>query len=109
MHYVYLAIAIMAEVVATSALKASDSFTKLLPSFLVVLGYATSFYCLSVSLKTIDVGVAYAIWAGVGIVLITLVAAAVYRQIPDLAAVVGMSLIVAGVLVIQLFSKSTGH
>jgi small multidrug resistance pump len=106
MQFVYLAIAIVAEVVATSALKASDGFTAWRPSLLVVAGYVVSFYCLSLALRTIPVGVAYAIWSGVGIVLISVVAWMMYRQALDAAAIFGMALIIAGVAVINLFSTT---
>ena len=109
MHFVYLLIAIVAEVVATSALKASEQFTRLGPSLLVVAGYATAFYFLSLTLQTIPVGVAYAIWSGLGIVLVTIVGAALFRQIPDPAAIAGMVLIIAGVVVMNLFSKMASH
>lgn len=109
MGYLYLAIAIIAEVIATSALQASQGFSKIAPSILVVAGYAVSFYCLSLVLKSIPVGIAYAIWSGMGIVLITLVGIAVFKQIPDWPAILGMVLIVSGVAVIQLFSKATVH
>ena len=108
MAYVYLAIAIVGEVVATSALKASESFTKPLPSLLVV-GSVVAFYFLSVSLESISVGVAYAIWSGLGVVLVTAAAAVLYKQVPDGWAVLGMALIVAGVLVLNLLSKSVAH
>ncbi len=107
--YVWLAVAIVAEVVGTSALRASESFTRLMPSLVVVAGYALAFYCLSMTLKTMPVGIVYAIWSGVGIVLITLVAMVIYRQVPDLAAVAGLSLIVAGVVVLNLFSNMQAH
>lgn len=107
--WLLLAIAIVAEVVGTSALKASDGFSRLWPSVVVVLGYAVAFYCLSLVLKSIPVGVAYAIWSGLGIVLITLVAWLVYDQTIDLAAVLGMGLIIAGVAVLNLFSKTAAH
>lgn len=103
----YLAIAILSEVIATSALKSSDGFTKFGPSLVVILGYGISFYCLSVVLKTIPVGVAYAIWSGMGIVLITLLGWLVFSQRLDLPAFLGMALIVAGVIVIYAFSKSS--
>ncbi|MEA1052641.1 SMR family transporter [Lamprobacter modestohalophilus] len=109
MGYLYLAVAIVAEVMATNALKASDGFTKLVPSLVVVIGYGAAFYLLALVLKTIPVGLAYAIWAGLGIVLVALVAAVMFRQIPDLPGVIGMALIVAGVVVISAFSKTTGH
>jgi small multidrug resistance pump len=110
MHpYAYLAIAIVSEVIATSALRAADGFTRLVPSILVVVGYAVAFLFLSLTLKTIPVGLAYAIWAGVGIVLVSLVAYFLYDQVLDAPALIGMGLIVAGVLVINLFSKSSAH
>jgi len=107
--YVYLSIAIVAEVIATSALKATNEFTRAGPSMVVVVGYGLAFFLLTLALRTIPVGVAYALWSGVGIALVAGTAALVYRQIPDLAAILGMGLIVAGVLVINLFSKTAGH
>jgi small multidrug resistance pump len=104
-----LAVAIVAEVVATSALRASEGFTRLIPSVLVVLGYGISFSLLSLTLKTIPVGIVYAVWSGVGIVLITLVGAVVFKQIPDLPGVLGMALIIAGVVVLNMFSKVSMH
>ncbi|MCE8005100.1 QacE family quaternary ammonium compound efflux SMR transporter [Halomonas sp. MCCC 1A11081] len=109
MAFVYLALAIVAEVVATSALKATHGFTRLVPSLMVVVGYAIAFYMLSLVLRTIPVGIAYAIWAGLGIVLVALVGIVVYGQRPDLPAVLGIGLIVAGVVVIQLFSRMSAH
>jgi small multidrug resistance pump len=109
MPYLYLAGAILGEVIATSALKASEGFTELLPSLLVVAGYALAFYLLSMVLKTIPVGVAYAIWSGAGIALITVVGWVVYGQKIDVAGVGGMALIMAGVIVLQLFSKAAAH
>jgi multidrug transporter EmrE-like cation transporter len=99
----------VAEVIGTSALKASEGFTRLLPSVVVVLGYAVAFYCLSLVLKTVPVGIAYAVWSGLGIVLITLVAFVVYGQKIDLPGLIGMGLIVAGVVVLNVFSKATVH
>ena len=107
--YVWLAVAIVAEVIGTSALRASEGFTRLMPALVVVAGYGLAFYCLSMTLKTMQVGIVYAIWSGVGIVLITLVAMVLYRQVPDLAAVAGLSLIVAGVVVLNLFSGMQAH
>jgi len=106
MQFIYLAIAIVAEVIATSALKASNGFTAWRPSLVVAAGYVVSFYFLSLALRTIPVGIAYAIWSGVGIVLISVIAWVVYRQALDVAAVVGIGLIVAGVGVINLFSAT---
>lgn len=108
-HWIYLAIAIVAEVIATSALKASDGFSQWLPSVLVVVGYGLAFYFLALTLRSIPVGVAYAIWSGLGIVLVTLIALVLYGQKPDLPAVIGMALIITGVVVMQLFSRTTGH
>ena len=107
MKYIYLFIAIVSEVIATSSLKASNEFTRLWPSVLVVLGYASAFYFMSLTLKSMPVGIAYAIWSGVGIVLISISGYLLYKQRLDLPALLGMGLIVAGVLVINIFSKST--
>ncbi|CAB3758804.1 Multidrug transporter EmrE [Paraburkholderia humisilvae] len=107
--YLLLAIAIVAEVIATSALRASDGFTRWLPAVVVVFGYGVSFYMLSLTLKSIPVGIVYAIWSGVGIVLITLVALVMYKQVPDLPAMAGLGLIIAGVVVLNLFSKVQTH
>ncbi|GEK47629.1 SMR family transporter [Halomonas pacifica] len=109
MAYLYLALAIIAEVAATSALKSSQEFTRLGPSLIVVGGYATAFYLLTLVLRTLPVGIAYAFWAGLGIVLVTLVAMLVYGQKPDLPAILGILLIVAGVVVIQAFSQMSPH
>jgi small multidrug resistance pump len=106
MKYLYLFIAIVSEVVATSSLKASESFTKLVPSILVVVGYALAFYFLSLTVKVMPVGITYAIWSGVGIVLVTIAGIYFYKQIPDLPAIIGMALILAGVLVINIFSNT---
>mgnify|MGYP000942937033 CR=1 FL=1 len=102
----YLAVAIVAEVIATSALKASESFSRLGPSIVVVVGYALAFFMLSLTLRAIPVGVAYAIWSGVGIVLISLVGWVAFGQVLDAGALVGMGLIIAGVAVINLFSQT---
>ena len=107
--YLYLAIAIVAEVIGTTALKASDSFTRLLPSLVMVGCYALSFYLLTFSLRLLPTGIAYAIWSGAGIILISLVSWIVYGQRLDLPAIAGLGLIIAGVVVINLFSKSTVH
>ncbi|MAX52218.1 MULTISPECIES: DMT family transporter [unclassified Methylophaga] len=108
-HWIYLAIAIIAEVIATSALKASHEFTRLVPTLIVVTGYLTAFYFLTLSLRVIPVGIAYAIWAGLGIVLIAIISWIVYGQKLDLPALLGMGLIISGVLVINLFSNTGGH
>lgn len=109
MTFVYLVLAIVAEVIATSALKASLGFTRPLPSVVVVVGYGLAFYLLSLVLRTLPVGVAYAIWAGLGIVLVTLVGIFVFGEKPDVPAVIGISLIVAGVVMLQVFSKMNVH
>lgn len=110
MHpYLALGLAIVSEVIGTSALKASDGFTKLAPSLLVAVCYMLSFYCLSLVLRSVPVGIAYAIWSGLGIVLITVAAYVLYGQKIDTAGLFGMGLIIAGVVVIQLFSSSSGH
>lgn len=109
MTYLYLAIAILSEVIATSFLKVSDGFSRPVPSIVTVLGYAVSFYCLAVALRDIPTGIAYAIWSGIGIVLITAIAWIFQGQKLDAAALCGMGLIVAGVVVINLFSKAAAH
>jgi small multidrug resistance pump len=106
MVYLYLTIAIIAEVTATSALKASAEFTKLVPSTLVVAGYAVAFYFLTLVLRTIPVGITYAVWSGLGIILVTIVGAILYKQIPDIPAIIGIGMIVLGVVVIHAFSKT---
>ncbi len=107
--YLYLGVAITAEVIATSALRAAEGFTVLIPSVIAIVGYVVAFYFLSLTLKTMPVGVAYAIWSGVGIVVVSIVAFVLYKQVLDLPALLGMGLIMAGVLVINLFSKTAGH
>lgn len=109
MNWLYLTIAILSEVVATSALKASAGFNRLYPSVLVVVGYGLAFYFLSLTLRTIPVGIAYAVWSGVGVVLVCLVGWVVYGQKLDWAAALGIVLIVAGVLVLNVFSKAAAH
>ena len=109
MTYLHLAIAIVAEVIATSFLKSTEGFTRLLPSIVVVLGYAAAFYFLSLTLRTMPVGIVYAIWCGAGIVLVALIAWLIFGQKLDLPAVLGMALIIAGVAVINVFSDSIRH
>lgn len=108
-HYLFLFIAIVAETVATSMLKSTEEFTRLWPSVGIIVGYVVAFYFLSLALRVLPVGVAYAIWSSVGIVLVSLVAFLVYKQRLDLPALLGMGLIIAGVVVINLFSKSVSH
>lgn len=107
--YLYLAVAIVAEVVATSCLKSSDGFSKLLPSVITVLGYAISFTFLSITLRVLPIGVAYAIWSGVGVVLIATVGWLWHGQALDAPALLGLGLIVAGVIVVNLFSNTVSH
>lgn len=109
MAYLYLAIAIVAEVIATSALKASAEFTKVVPSLIVIIGYGAAFYFLTHVLKTIPVGITYATWSGLGIVLITIAGVIFYKQTLDLPAIFGMALIVAGVVIINVLSKTVDH
>lgn len=105
-HWVYLSIAIVAEVVGTLFLKSSDGFSKVIPSVIVVLSYVLAFYLLSISLKSISVGIAYAVWAGAGVALIALAGFIFFGQKLDMAAIFGMILIVSGVVVINVFSAS---
>lgn len=107
--WIFLVIAIISEVIATSALKSSAGFTRLWPSIVVVTGYASAFYFLSLTLNVIPIGIAYAIWSGVGVALIALISWLYFKQPLDFAAIVGLLLIVAGVVVINLFSKSVPH
>ncbi len=109
MTYLYLTIAIIAEVAATSALKASEGFTRLYPSLIVIVGYALAFYFLTLVVRVIPVGITYAIWSGVGVVLVAIAGVVLYRQIPDWPAVLGMAMIVGGVAIIHLFSKTVSH
>lgn len=109
MIYGLLVLAILAEVVATTFMKLSDGFTRLGPSLVTVAGYAIAFYCLSLALRSLPTGIVYAVWSGLGIVLITLVAWLFQGQRLDLAAVAGMGLIIAGVVVMNVFSSATPH
>ncbi len=109
MAYLYLAIAILAEVAATSLLKQSNGFTRPLPTAAMALGYGVAFYFLSLTLRTVPTGIAYAIWSGVGVVLIATIAWLFQGQKLDLAAMIGMAMIVGGVVVMNLFSSSVAH
>ena len=107
--YFFLVLAIVFEVIATTLMKTTDGFTRLMPSIGTALGYVVSFYCLAQSLKTLPTGVAYAIWSAVGVVLISLAGWIFFKQKLDAAAIAGMGLIVCGVLVINLFSETVTH
>lgn len=109
MAYLYLAIAIVGEVIATSALKASEEFTKLVPSIVVVVGYGIAFYFMTLTIRTLPIGITYAIWSGVGIVLVSVAGAIFYKQILDIPAIIGIGFIILGVIVINVFSKSVSH
>ncbi len=108
-QWIFLSVAIISEVVATSALKATEEFTRLLPSIIVVIGYLSAFYFLTLTLRTIPIGIAYAIWSGVGVALITLVGWLLYKQTLDMPAFIGIALIVAGVVVLNVLSKAVPH
>jgi len=108
-QWLFLSVAIISEVVATSALKASNGFTQLWPSLLVIAGYAIAFFFLSLTLRTMTVGIAYAIWSGIGIVLVTFIAWFVFGQSLDTPAIIGLTLIITGVVVLQIFSRSAAH
>jgi len=109
MHYIFLVVAVAAETIGTTALQASQQFTRLVPSLIVLFAYGFSFYMLGLTLKVMPVGIVYAIWSGLGIVLIAVIGYVVFGQRLDLPAVLGMGMILAGILVIHLFSSSSGH
>lgn len=108
-NYAWLLIAILFEVIATTALKEAQGFTRLVPSLVTVAGYALAFYFLSLPLRTMPVGVVYAIWCGAGIILVTMIGWIWFRQALDFPAVLGMGFIMAGVMIINLFSKTLTH
>ncbi len=108
-QWIFLSLAILSEVIATSFLKATEGFTRFWPSLVVVVGYLLAFYLLSLTLKTIPVGIAYAIWSGVGVVLIAIIGWLFLEQSLDIPAIIGLLLIVAGVLIINVFSKTVSH
>jgi small multidrug resistance pump len=108
-NYIYLTIAIVFEVVGTTALKQSDGFTRLLPSLVTIAGYTLAFYFLSLPLRVLPVGVVYAVWSGVGIVLITMIGWIWFRQSLDVAALIGIAFIITGVMIVNLFSKTLTH
>ncbi|WP_294205652.1 multidrug efflux SMR transporter [uncultured Chryseobacterium sp.] len=107
--YIYLLLAIICEIIATTFLKKSEGFTRLLPSAITIIGYSVAFYFLSITLRNIPVGITYAIWSGVGIVAITIIGIIAFKQIPDWPAIIGMALIIIGVIIIHLFSKMGTH
>ena len=107
--FLFLFIAIVFEIIGTSVLKLSEQFTKVVPSIISIIAYITAFYFLSLTLRTIPVGIAYAIWSGVGIVLISVVGVVYFKQSLDLPAILGLGLIIAGVIIINVFSKSVAH
>ncbi|MBL3704522.1 QacE family quaternary ammonium compound efflux SMR transporter [Sulfitobacter sp. BDSS02] len=109
LHYVYLIMAVLAETVGTSALQASQQFTRFWPSLIVVISYAISFFLLSMTLRVMPVGVVYAIWSGLGILFIAIIGWVLFRQSLDLPAVIGLCMIIGGICIIQLFSSSTTH
>ena len=109
LHYVYLVIAVAAETIGTTALQASNQFTRLGPTVLVVIAYAIAFFFLGIALKYIPVGIAYALWSGLGIVLIAIIGFAVFGQVLDFAAILGLGMIIAGIVVIQVFSNAATH
>lgn len=108
-NYLFLGMAILLEIIATTTLKKSESFTQLWPSIITIIGYAGAFYFLSLTLDQIPLSIAYALWSGIGITAVTIAAYFLYNQKLDLAAILGIALIIAGVVVIQLFSKSQAH
>jgi small multidrug resistance pump len=108
-HYIYLFIAVAAETIGTSALQASQQFTRLVPSLIVVIGYGFAFYFMGLALKYMPVGIVYAIWSGLGIVFIAAIGFVVFGQKLDLPAIIGLAMILSGILVIHIFSSSSGH
>jgi small multidrug resistance pump len=109
MIYILFFIAIACEVVATTAMKSAEGFSKIGPSIIVIIGYGIAFYALSLILKSVPIGIAYAIWSGLGIVLVTVVSIYLYKQIPDLGSIIGIGFIMTGVIIINVFSKMPIH
>lgn len=107
--YIYLILAIVFEIIATTFLKKSEEFSKLVPSIVTIIGYSAAFYFLSLTLRHIPIGVTYAIWSGVGIICITIIGIVAFKQVPDLPAIIGIAFIVIGVIIINLFSKMGTH
>ena len=106
MSYLYLALAIAAEVAGTSLLKTTEEFTKLVPTTFLIIFYAMSFWLMTLALRDLPLGVVYAVWSGLGIVLVAIIGALVYKEMPDLGSIIGMALIISGVVVMHLFSKT---
>jgi len=109
MSYFYLAIAIAAKVAGTSILKVTEEFKKLIPTTFLVIFYRISFWLMTLALRDVPLGIVYAVWSGLGIVLVAIIGAFVYKEVPDLASMIGMALIISGVIVMHLFSKSIQH
>ena len=109
MTYFYLALAIAAEVAGTSLLKATEEFTKIVPTTFLVFFYVISFWLMTLALRDLPLGVVYAVWSGLGIVLVAIIGAFIYKEIPDLASLIGMALIISGVVVMHLFSTTIKH
>ena len=109
MSYFYLALAIAAEVAGTSLLKVTEEFTKLIPTTFLVIFYLISFWLMTLALRDLPLGIVYAVWSGLGIVLVAIIGAFIYKEVPDLASMIGMALIISGVIVMHLFSKSIQH
>ena len=109
MSYFYLALAIAAEVAGTSLLKVTEEFSKLIPTTFLIIFYIISFWLMTLALRELPLGVVYAVWSGLGIVLVAFIGAFVYKEVPDLASMIGMALIISGVIVMHLFSKSIQH
>ena len=109
MTYLFLAMAIIAEVAATSALKASDEFTQIIPTMIVIVGYAAAFYFMTLVLRVLPIGITYAIWSGLGIVLLTVVGFLFYKQALNIPTIIGIGLIISGVVVINIFSTAINH
>ena len=109
MKWIYLIIAIITEVIATSALKESEGFTKAIPSLIVIIGYSMTFYFMSLTLREMSVGITYAIWSGMGILLITLIGYFRYNQMLDAPAVLGMTFIALGIIILRFFSNSVDN
>ena len=109
MKWLLLSVSIVSEVIATTALKSSDGFTKLLPSLIVIIGYGAAFYFLSLTLKSLPIGIVYAIWSGVGIVLMAVTGYVRFKQSLDIPAVIGLGFIIVGVVIINIYSKSLPH